>query len=262
MTQGRIARMKAEFGQSHWLADPDRRQRGTVKTFSSHSRGRMIQVLNTIDYEKMGMPVMFTLTYPSAWPVDYREWKNHLNRFNLKAKHVMPGYCGVWRLEPQLRGAPHYSFMAWGAEFLLTREGKAWLSKTWFEVVGSGDEKHLKAGTRVEQEITLEKVKWYIMKYQTKTSKGSKNEYFDYEVGRYWGKIYRDEIQFADLDVRTVSESTFIQLRRLFRKLMESKRRRYGRRKTRAAEVKQKGGGIWLILGEPTIAKLREFYRE
>lgn len=254
--------MKATFGQSHWLADPDRKQRGTIKTFSSHSRGRMIQHLNTIDFVKMGVPVMFTLTYPAEWPVSFKEWKKHLNRFVLKAKQMMPGYTDTWRLEPQERGAPHYSFLAWGAEWLQTGEGLAWALRTWYEIVGSGDEKHLRAGVWVEREITLEKVKWYIMKYQTKTSKGAKNEYFDYEVGRYWGIHYRDEIQFADLDTRTVSESTFIQLRRLFRKLMESKRRRSRRRLNDTLKHKQRGGGIWLILGEATISKLREFYRE
>lgn len=262
ITQGWIAKMKANFGKSHWLSDPDRKQRGTVKTFSSHSRARMIQCLNTIDYLEMGIPVMFTLTYPAEWPVNFNEWKRHLNRFNLRAKQMMEGFCGVWRLEPQYRGAPHYSFMVWGADFLMTKEGKEWLSKTWFEVVGSGDEKHLRAGTRVEGEITLEKVKWYIMKYQTKSRKGVKNEFFDYEVGRYWGKIYRDQMQYADMDTRTVSETTFIQLRRLFRKLMESKRRRSRRKFHGEFKTKQRGGGLWVILSESTVYKLREFYRE
>jgi hypothetical protein len=88
----------------------------------------------------------------------------------------------VWKLEPQRRGAPHFHLLLFGLEEGLSKD---WLSRSWYEVVGSGDERHLRAGTRVEGIRSWRGVMSYAAKYLGKLESLPKDWLGG--VGRWWG---------------------------------------------------------------------------
>ena len=86
-------------------------------------------------------------------------------------------------MEPQRRGAPHFHLLLWG----LRRSAHLlrWVSLTWYEVVGSGDGRHLQAGTRVEALRSWKGVMSYAAKYSAKMVEELPEGWE--HVGRWWG---------------------------------------------------------------------------
>jgi len=148
-------------------------RRGYINSFSSRSRKRLKFLLrNTANIWK----VFICLTYPQEFPIDISESKKHLNAFlqflrNKKAKYI-------WKMEFQNRGAVHYHI------FVDKYISKYDISLRWFNIVGSGDVKHLQAGTRVEYIKCRGLVFSYIQKYATKQVDIPKEVS---NVGRFWG---------------------------------------------------------------------------
>lgn len=70
---------------------------------------------------------------------------------------------------------------------------KEWLSVNWYEVVGSCDRRHLKAGTRVEEVQSWSGVTAYAAKYLSKETMEEVGS-----VGRYWGVFNRECIPWAE----------------------------------------------------------------
>lgn len=122
--------------------------------------------------------VFLTLTYPGAYPTDGKLVKEHWRK--MRAWLVRRGIGGFWCLEFQLRGAPHFHV------FLTERVDKEEVSRVWYEIVGSGDEKHLRAGTRIEAIREPQALAVYAAKYACKMEQKDVPE--DYQdVGRFWG---------------------------------------------------------------------------
>ena len=138
-------------------------RRGRVAGYSAASRRRLMRALDTINQDEAGLPLFVTLTYPAEWPGSWKSWKRHLDMWLKRMRREHPEAWGVWRLEPQRRGAPHYHLLIWGA-----RLDKQWCSRTWFEVVGSNDQRHLRAGTQVAGVRSWRGVKAYTAKYLAK----------------------------------------------------------------------------------------------
>lgn len=157
-------------------------ERGVVRGFSKASRRRMLQFLQSVDREKCGMPLFVTLTYRGEWPGDPRRWKRDLTAWLARLKRRDPAVWAVWRLEPQRRGAPHYHLLVFGTGWL----DKEWLSRTWFEVVGSRDERHLRAGTQVQLVQSWRRVIGYAAKYLAKEVDELPAAWWQ-GVGRWWG---------------------------------------------------------------------------
>jgi hypothetical protein len=83
-------------------------------------------------------------------------------------------------LEFQSRGAPHYHLLA------SNQVPKEEIAERWYRIVGSGDEKHLRAGTRVESIRSKGHLYGYVSTYIRKS--GQKQLPVGYEeVGRFWG---------------------------------------------------------------------------
>jgi len=165
--------------------------RGKITTFSKASRRRLMQTIAKL--RRNAYPTFVTLTYPAEWPSDPTEWKRHLKVFRLRLGRKFPGVCFIWRLEFQKRGAPHYHLLVWGAPYGKLLE---WVSLAWYQVVDSGDEKHLRAGTRVERIRSFKQVMRYASKELGKVSQVV-NEY--HGVGRWWGVFGRDFLPWAVL---------------------------------------------------------------
>lgn len=194
-------------------------KRGRVKGFTKSSRRRMLRKLSQVD--RRAIPVMVTLTYPGDYPSDPKKWKRHLDNFCKRLKRRFPAAGGFWKLEPQKRGAPHFHLLVWGVVY---RVLLAWVSRAWYEVVGSGDIRHLYAGTRVEPIRNIRGLFAYASKYLGKEVAAMAG----WEaVGRYWGVFGGDNIPWGSLVEVSVSYPEAVHLIRLMRRAINAKGRDY-----------------------------------
>jgi hypothetical protein len=81
--------------------------RGRIRGFSNSARRRLLEKIAKVDLDAAGPSVFVTLTYPREWDHDPDKWKRDLDRFGVVLRRRFPNAFGVWRLEPQGRGAPH-----------------------------------------------------------------------------------------------------------------------------------------------------------
>jgi len=187
--------------------------RGVVSEFSPGASIRMRSYLREC------LPVyntMVTLTYPGFYPTNGKQVKEHLRRFlqevrreycrELKANgtvgvdRLTSEHSSFWFLEFQSRGAPHFHiFTTWSPS-------KEWVSKHWYEIVGSEDVRHLHAGTRVEflREGKAGTVA-YASKYAVKMEQKQVPEGFE-NVGRFWGVFGRRTLLSATTFVDTTEK--------------------------------------------------------
>ncbi len=124
--------------------------RGANRGFTPGVRHRCLHSVNAIDQRAVSGDrcVFTTLTYPLAFP-SARETKIHFKEF-LRRFRASWGACGHWKLEPQKRGAPHYHLLAHLPSHFSLYDLQQWTSRVWYDIVKSGDEKHLLAGTQVK----------------------------------------------------------------------------------------------------------------
>jgi hypothetical protein len=249
---GRLVELKRLLG--HKPAGLGKSIGDIIDSYSRESRNRFIKLLMSIDYTKVGTPLFYTITYPGEYSSDPKVWKRDLRIFYDRLNYKFPDMFGTWRLEPQRRGAPHFCGFLWGCPGLETMEGKKWFSLAWYEVVGSGDEKHLRAGTGIEVEKDIQNRIFYMAKYQTKSEKGGVKQEFDYPVGRYWGVWNRKklEIQKEEFDLDT---NLFFKIRRVIKKKLE---RRLTKNKYRDV-IKGKSNGLWVSMSNDDILRLIDY---
>ena len=158
--------------------------------------------------------MMITLTYPKEYPSDGKTVKTHLNSFLTQFRRDCAGFSYLWFLEFQKRGAPHFHILV---DFPMPRKREAVkairfrVASLWYRVVGSGDAKHLAAGTRTERIRSENGARNYCVKYAFKMQQKIVPK--DYQnVGRLWGAsrdvipVCRGEVQCTEDDIRSVLE--------------------------------------------------------
>jgi hypothetical protein len=150
-----------------------------INEFTRDSRRRLAFVASNTG---VAFVVMVTLTYPADFPADGLIVKQHFKRFK---DSLLRRYSAdyLWCLEFQKRGAPHYHILIDNPGPL---DDRLWVSRRWFDVVGSGDHKHLLAGTRVERLRSKEGGKRYVVKYASKMRQKKVPDGYA-NVGRFWG---------------------------------------------------------------------------
>ncbi|MDR3406479.1 MAG: hypothetical protein P4L99_28605 [Chthoniobacter sp.] len=195
-----------------------RGKRGKIKGFSFKSRVAFLSYVATLDRQGMA-PKFVTLTYPAEYPEQFQQWKEDLN---LWAKNhlarMYPNASFIWKLEPQQRGAPHFHLLLFGVPWV----DKNWLSQSWYHVVGSDDERHLRAGTRVEDVRSWNGVMAYAGKnYMGKECVAPRNwpEY----TGRYWGVYGRKNVPQSEKIEVEMSRQGLARLHRLIRHYFRSR---------------------------------------
>ncbi len=195
-----------------------RGKRGKIKGYSFKSRMAFLSYVATLDRRGMA-PKFVTLTYPAEYPEQFQQWKEDLN---LWAKNHLartyPNASFIWKLEPQQRGAPHFHLLLFGVPWV----DRDWLSQSWYHVVGSNDERHLRAGTRVEDVRSWNGVMAYAGKnYMGKECVAPRNwpEY----AGRYWGVYGRKKVPRSEKIEVELSRQGLIRLHRLIRQYFRSK---------------------------------------
>lgn len=180
------------------LTKKKRKGGGLRKSITKFSKQSAKNLKFHMNNSKIKFSNMITLTYPNEYPCNGIEVKYHLNRFTkfLKTKNCQY----TWVIEFQKRGAPHFHLIT------DTYIDKQEVAQEWFNIVNSGDEKHLQAGTRTER-LRLGRVgaKSYVRKYINKSEQKEVPE--DYKnVGRFWGHSdteYNKEIIEIDQDEAT-----------------------------------------------------------
>ncbi|MBV9937977.1 MAG: hypothetical protein JO150_05695 [Acidobacteriaceae bacterium] len=189
------------------------------------------------------LPWMLTLTYPAEWSPDSRRWKADLAAWLKRLRRIYPGVGIIWKLEFQKRGAPHFHCFLWNlptsgkvdkllsaghitremveAEPAFHGEFKAWLSRSWFEVVGSGDPKHAKAGTRFEKIRHPQGIMRYVAGYMSKEDQTAPG----HKVGRYWGAANREAIPVGQEQEQELSARGYRAVLRTARRWQMAQRR-------------------------------------
>lgn len=153
--------------------------RGEIGAFSRDSRSHLrFNLLNA----SCRWEALATLTLPGeCFPMDglvIDRWRVNLWK---RIRRTYPLLKNAWLKEFQERGALHYHCLLSG------RVDKEWLANAWYEVVGSGDRRHLEAGTRIEGFRKGEKAAaCYVTRYLTKEYQKRVPEGFEH-IGRWWG---------------------------------------------------------------------------
>lgn len=218
-------------------AQPPVGRRGRVREFSRRSRTRLQQTLCAVPIAHVGRGLLFiTLTYPRAWPGDWRRWKRDLDTLRWRLADKFPRFGAVWKLEPQRRGAPHFHLLVVGVPFI----AKAWLSEAWYDVVGSKDPKHLAAGTQVQLARSHRGVVSYASKYTAKRQELPAD--WQEGVGRWWGVLGRKHLGIV-WGWAPLHQSQYWQAVRILRRLIGHRQAAVGRGPPRAAS-----GGCWAVL--------------
>jgi len=174
------------------------------------------------------LPLFVTLTYPDKFP-SARESKRHLDIFLKRIRRAFPVAGGIWKLEPQQRGAPHYHLLVWGAplvvvdEINMTVSGlRYFIPSAWYEIAGGGDEKHLlwhegllgHGNKQCVQAVRSWRGVWsYASKYLGKTFdvSGWENQW----TGRYWGVFNPSAIPFGETKIVMVTRGQAVRMMRM-----------------------------------------------
>lgn len=133
-------------------------KRGKVTGFSRKSRKNLLELFASLKPQKK--TVFITLTYPAKFP-DPKTAKAHLRAFIERLRRLSDTACGVWRLEFQKRGAPHFHLLMWGLPFIAKED----IQKMWGDIID-----HAKPFTRIELILTSRKVMMYVSKYVAKAA--------------------------------------------------------------------------------------------
>jgi hypothetical protein len=179
--------------------------------------------------------LFLTLTYPADYP-NPRIAKRHLDTYMKRLRRKFPKLAGVWRLEFQRRGAPHFHVLLFGVDYIPMDQVQA----AWGEIIGCPH-----VFTRIESiSGSRRKVMAYVSKYVAKVggtpqpgSEGGggsppdgfntgtyltadgwvnpKTGEIECSVGRWWGVVNAADLPFAEaFDVVLDTLTVYYQLRR------------------------------------------------
>lgn len=174
--------------------------RGKIEFLSGASRRRLALIAGN-------SPVTFrsfvTVSYPAQFPCDGKLVKKHLKALLEALRRRCGALEYLWFLEFQRRGAPHLHIFTDHALpeplSIMTRKcgrtgkdcrvhwpSQDWISSRWYEIVGSGDERHLRAGSAWEVVEKPDGAARYVAKESYKTFQKQVPKDFQ-NVGRFWG---------------------------------------------------------------------------
>lgn len=159
--------------------------RKDIEEFSPRSAARMRRYLRTCVAEYR---TFITLTYPSWAGADGRRAKRDLCVFLKRLRRRVESertdfirYSSFWFAEFQSNGTIHFHI------FSTDRFPKEWIAQSWYEICGTEDQRHLRAGTRIESVRSGKKgICAYASKYAAKITQKRVPERFGW-IGRFWG---------------------------------------------------------------------------
>lgn len=247
---GTVVRLSASGWRSR-PPRPDMPRRGKVTVFSRKSRRRLLLAVSAIEWSSILRDQLYhvDLTYPAELFPDGRKVKRDLKAFTRRLDRLFGRCYGlIWKIEFQRRGYPEVNAVlrvtevpaAWRKRYpdlslgdraflVLLRE---WVARAWYEVVGSGLDKHLRAGTEVSRPKTdnPRTLGLYLAKYLSKSGRSSKEYQHElpagYELGRWWGFVHRELFPVHWESVEVPIER-YHDVRRVLRRYLMRPGRRY-----------------------------------
>jgi len=141
----------------------------------------MLKKFASVDRVALSKSLLVTLTYPRSFPTDTSTSRRTSTRFP-SVWRGLSDFVRDLKLEYQQR-APTLSLGSDGVPFL----ARQWLSRAWYQIVGSDDPRHLRAGTQVQRCKSTRKALSYAAKYVAKISTCAPVQH----VGRFWGIVGR-----------------------------------------------------------------------
>jgi hypothetical protein len=225
------------------LIEPIGAKRGVVNGLSRAAARRLaFAVRNTPELATPGADWV-GLTYPADYPRDGRACKRHLDTFGKWLRRH--GGCAVWCLEYQTRGAPHFHLIVRrrGLQSLLAQgDWRKELASAWYRIVGSGDAKHLRAGTSSDPVRHPERVGTYMATYISKADQ--KTVPADVTLpGRMWGMIGCRPLLVHEVRATVHETAPLVRIARRAARSASASRRRAVRPPTaaEAAELVEQG---------------------
>ncbi len=211
-------------------------KRGKIEGFSHASRRRLLRMLGRLDKTKL--PLFVTLTYPDTYAPNHKDpvrVKRDMKVLKQRFEREFPAGSLIWRLETITRKSglypgeafPHFHMLVWGVPYVhLLR----WIGDAWYKVVGTGDEKHLRAGTKVERLRSWRGVVSYASKYMAKPTEASDDENDNgsnppnrVSWGRIWGSCNQKNLPFVSCISVRLTDVQAVRVIRYFRKLAKLK---------------------------------------
>lgn len=223
---------------------------GEIMEWSARSRGRMAELVGSLDYSDWlktdGALAMVTLTLPDRWlelAPDGKTFKKLLKRFEMRWRRAIGPWRLLWKLEFQKRHAPHWHALMRVPALVGRYKFEEWLSQTWADVVGASKEvdrwdkktdkgsseytRHLAAGTGVDfsgKDFTdPRRISLYFLGHSAKSTDGKEYQHIVPEEwrkpgkgpGRFWGN---PGISNASREIE-VTEHDAMEVARMLRKV-------------------------------------------
>lgn len=191
-------------------------QRGKIYGRSQQSNRRLMDYLSRIELDDVvavdprqlhTQAIFNTLTYPKEYPPDNAQVKRDLRTWQKRLERAYNVKWVLWFEEFQKRGAPHFHLVMVFDKKVNLSAFRAWSATNWYEVVGSGDKKHLKRGAHVVALHTRRGVGTLMSYLAKEIGLGRKKSYqmrsVDRETGellstgRTWGFWHKENVPFA-----------------------------------------------------------------
>ncbi|MCP5005959.1 MAG: hypothetical protein GY941_18780 [Planctomycetes bacterium] len=170
-------------------------RRSKISSFSRASRLRLIKLLSSLRQESVINSKLITLTYHEKYEHikrDLKHFKQFLHRFDSNCS-------GIWRLEYQKRGTPHFHLLHFGRYIPHADIGAAWN-----RIADPTNVFHGKAGTEIRSCRDVNAVGPYLCKYLGKLEDHRAIHDADgtYEsMGRLWGVYRRSGLPVSNIKV-------------------------------------------------------------
>lgn len=197
--------------------------RKSIVGFSKNSKCRLVRFVNRI-YTR-AVPVFITLTYHEKWTEDFKQWKYHLNLFLSRTSYsfrkLYPDSAGIWRLEFQRRGAPHFHIVAFFDEGVDVYALEQEVKQLWFQIVDDDSREFYEYGVHVQSAFNQRGVLFYLLGGHLSKDKQARN---DIKTGRSWGYWGREKLGVDDVWFKSeINEKQYFLLRRIIRNWLPKK---------------------------------------
>jgi hypothetical protein len=236
------------FEISTWGRPPDLDKlapRGEILAFTLKARRRCLKTFASLDQTRIPQkPIFLTLTYPLTYPADWGVWKRHLQSFWKRLERAFPNVAGIWRIELQARGAPHFHILLFGVSWLKLDVWRA----AWHEIVGNWPGHGRTQGMHVKRVKHWRQAAAYTAKYLAKSESPREAAQLR-PIGRHWGVRRKERLPVAIEEIE-LCPMQYHRLRRITRDL--AARTHQGRRRPRG---RYHGG--WLNVSAATSTQLR-----
>lgn len=174
-----------------------------IHGFSRASRKRMMDGLAS--WKNLKRKAFFlALTYHEEWGVHFSEWKRDMDVLLKRMRRAFPSIGGVWKLEFQRRGAPHFHMIVCADEFTTRENLQNWLTSNWADIAHGNSIYRGKYATNCRRINSHRHAMHYAGKYMGKETP----EEIDEETGEILGEIATGRCWafFGDVDRSMVAE--------------------------------------------------------